>query len=129
MPPSPDTGVECFACVFDYACRGVIFFTSPYAVSVLLFRGTGWLLWQGAPAGRALVVVRLRLASGWPVSDDFVGFRAWESWRHGPRALEWRRVGAGRLCLTETAGGYRRITVASAIRAIEAEAEQHNHFG
>lgn len=24
-------------------------------------------------------------------------------------------------------GGYRRITVASAIRAIEAEAEQHNH--
>ena len=87
------------------------------------------LLWQGAPAGRALVVVRLRLASGWPVSDDFVGFRAWESWRHGPRALEWRRVGAGRLCLTETAGGYRRITVASAIRAIEAEAEQHNHFG
>lgn len=89
----------------------------------------GGLLWQGAPAGRALVVVRLRLASGWPVSDDFVGFRAWESWRHGPRALEWRRVGAGRLCLTETAGGYRRITVASAIRAIEAEAEQHNHFG
>jgi hypothetical protein len=69
---------------------------------------------------------RLRRASGWPV---FVGFRAWESWRHGPRALEWRRVGAGRLCLTETAGGYRRITVASAIRAIEAEAEQHNHFG
>ena len=98
-------------------------------MSVLLFRGTGWLLWQGAPAGKALVMVRLRLAFGWPVSDDFVGFRAWESWRHGPRALEWRRVGAGRLCLTETAGGYRRITVASAIRAIEAEAEQHNHFG
>ena len=57
MPPSPDTGVECFACVFDYACRGVIFFTSPYAVSVLLFRGTGWLLWQGAPAGRARVEI------------------------------------------------------------------------
>ena len=129
MPPSPDTGVECFAHVFDCACRGASMCSRPYAVSVLLFRGTGWLLWQGAPAGRALVVVRLRLASGWPVSDDFVGFRAREIWRHGPRALGWRRVGAGRLCLTETAGGYRRITVASAIRAIEAEAEQHNHFG
>lgn len=75
----------------------------------------GGLLWQGAPAGRALVVVRLRLASGWPVSDDFVGFRAWESWRHGPRALEWRRVGAGRLCQTETAGGA-IVRVASAVR-------------
>ncbi|WP_234922567.1 hypothetical protein, partial [Aeromonas veronii] len=39
------------------------------------------------------------------LSDDFVVFRAREIWRRGPRALGWRRVGAGRLCQTETAGG------------------------
>ena len=57
MPPTPKPNVECCACVCDYACRGGIEFCSPYAVCVLWFRGTGWLLWQGDPAGRARVEI------------------------------------------------------------------------
>ena len=102
---------------FDCACRGASGGSLPYAVSVLLFRGTGWLLWQGAPAGKALVMVRLRLAFGWPVSDDFVGFRAREIWRHGPRELGWRRVSAGRLCQDRDGRRWAIERIASAVRS------------
>jgi hypothetical protein len=129
MPPSPDTGVECYACVCDYACRGGIGVCSLRGERVVVPQSGGGCCGRGllqAGRGSRSTAPSIRLA--W-LSDGFVVFRAREIWRRGPRALELRRVGAGRLCLTETAGGYRRITVASAIRAIEAEAEQHNHFG
>lgn len=88
----------------------------------------GWgLLWRGDPACRARVAVRLCRASGWPMGDGFVVFRARGIWRDSPRAVGLRWLALAVSVRQRRQGGYRRITVASAIRAIEAEAEQHNH--
>lgn len=86
------------------------------------------LLWRGDPACRARVAVRLCLASGWPsggrVSSSFVPGRSGGVARGLWGGAGWALAVSVR---QRRQGGYRRITVASAIRAIEAEAEQHNH--
>jgi len=122
MPPSPDTGVECFACVFDYACRGVIFFTSPYAVSVLLFRGTGWLLWQGAPAGRARVEIDCAEHPAGLVGRRFRRFSCQGDLAAGPEGVDvdagWRRPS---LSDRDGRGGYRARRIGCPAMGAEAE--------
>lgn len=98
MPPSPDTGVECYACVCDYACRGGIGVCSLRGERVVVPQSGGGCCGRGllqAGRGSRSTAPSIRLA--W-LSDGFVVFRAREIWRRGPRALELRRVGAGRLC-------------------------------
>lgn len=62
----------------------------------------------------------------------FVHFRARDNWRYGPRALGLARVGAGRLCQTETAGGGLGIIASHRISSAtrwEAVAAKRRHGG
>lgn len=82
------------------------------------------LLWQGAPASRARVEIDCAERPAGLFSCVFVPVRS------GGMARGLRDSAGLALAVSvrqRRQGGYRRITVASAIRAIEAEAEQHNH--